>query len=210
MGENKPTVGKEITKVLTSFDIKKAKLEFVRFMGALVLLPLSVSLSLGLLMYFLRGPLDIVIASLFIISFTGWVMLWVVKSLKAWEFKYRIRSRELTEDEIAHIRDVLPPQTALLIATKSMILYVLIVGYVAIAFAFACVYDALNVSSANTLLENFYFSITTLTTVGYGDFIPIGYGRFFASIEMIFGIVYSVIAIGAGATYMGRFNIGSD
>ena len=73
--------------------------------------------------------------------------------------------------------------------------------------AFACVYDALFVSTTTNFGQNFYLSIITITTVGYEDFTPIGIGCIFASFEIICGIIYQIIAIGAGATYLVRFNI---
>lgn len=35
-----------------------------------------------------------------------------------------------------------------------------------------------------------YFSVVSITTLGYGDFTPIGISRLFASLEAIFGIVF--------------------
>nr|MDD3720066.1 ion channel [Candidatus Gracilibacteria bacterium] len=36
-----------------------------------------------------------------------------------------------------------------------------------------------------------YFSISTLTTVGYGDIAPVGIFRLFASIEIFTGLIYT-------------------
>lgn len=46
-----------------------------------------------------------------------------------------------------------------------------------------------NNKSANTY-ELVYFSVVSITTLGYGDFTPTGISRLFASLEAIFGIVF--------------------
>ena len=89
-----------------------------------------------------------------------------------------------------------------ILTTKSVILYILMAGYIAISFAFACVYDALNLTTAHNLWENFYFSMTTITTVGYGDFTPKGLGQVFACLEMMTGLLYQVVAIGTGSAFL--------
>ncbi len=38
-------------------------------------------------------------------------------------------------------------------------------------------------------LESLYFSVITFSTVGYGDYLPLGWVRFFASIEALSGII---------------------
>lgn len=40
-----------------------------------------------------------------------------------------------------------------------------------------------------------YFSVVTITTLGYGDFSPIGYARVIASIEAIFGLIFAGYSI---------------
>lgn len=196
-----------LTHVLQNITPEAAKAELFKLIGSLILLPLSASLALGVLMYLLSAPLSYLAAFFFIISFTGWTLLWVLKSIKAWEFKY-LRKHPALPDVTKTTAP--PPEPPILIATKSMILYLLIAGYVLITFAFACVYDALSASTALHFWQNFYMSITTMTTVGYGDFVPLGIGRFFACIEMIFGLIYQIIAIGAGATYLVRFNMSDE
>lgn len=50
---------------------------------------------------------------------------------------------------------------------------------------------ALNSQSIKSLglWDSFYFSTTTFTTLGYGDFSPIGWLRILSSIEAFFGVV---------------------
>ncbi|MFJ4345454.1 potassium channel family protein [Pseudomonas sp. NPDC089401] len=38
--------------------------------------------------------------------------------------------------------------------------------------------------------ELLYFSVVSITTLGYGDFTPVGLSRLFASLEAIFGILF--------------------
>ena len=40
-----------------------------------------------------------------------------------------------------------------------------------------------------------YFSITTITTLGYGDYRPIGYGRILSSVEVICGVISIAIVV---------------
>ncbi len=41
-----------------------------------------------------------------------------------------------------------------------------------------------------------YFSIVTFATVGYGDYLPIHFGKVVASIEIISGILFTAIFVG--------------
>ena len=91
-----------------------------------------------------------------------------------------------------------------IILTKSFVIYTLVVGYLLVAFGFAVVYDALKLSNESGLLNNLYLSIATITTIGYGDVVPVGIGRFFTSLEMIYAILYQVLAVSVGTTYLLR------
>ncbi|BDU76417.1 potassium channel family protein [Mesoterricola sediminis] len=55
--------------------------------------------------------------------------------------------------------------------------------------------NASNPNEPITILNCLYFSITTITTLGYGDYIPLGYGRLFASFEVISGIIIMAIIV---------------
>jgi hypothetical protein len=46
-----------------------------------------------------------------------------------------------------------------------------------------------------TFLDCVYFSVVTISTLGYGDIIPIGASRVFACIETIFGLTFVGYAI---------------
>lgn len=42
-----------------------------------------------------------------------------------------------------------------------------------------------------TFPDAFYFSTTTITTLGYGDIVPVGIFRYFVIIEVFMGLVYT-------------------
>ena len=42
-----------------------------------------------------------------------------------------------------------------------------------------------------TFSDAFYFSTTTITTLGYGDILPVGVFRFFVVIEVLMGLIYT-------------------
>jgi hypothetical protein len=49
---------------------------------------------------------------------------------------------------------------------------------------------------AGTLSQDLFFSFTTLTTTGYGDFVPAGNpGQTFAVLEMLIGQLFLVTAV---------------
>jgi len=48
----------------------------------------------------------------------------------------------------------------------------------------------MNVTRKASLLETFYFSVVSITTLGYGDFVPHGFSCVWAAFEAVFGIVF--------------------
>lgn len=46
-----------------------------------------------------------------------------------------------------------------------------------------------DVSMIGSLIHSFYFSGVTLLTIGYGDIVPIGIGRFIALVEALIGYI---------------------
>lgn len=48
---------------------------------------------------------------------------------------------------------------------------------------------------AATCLEALYFSVVTITTLGYGDFTPLGASRFFATAEALAGLLFAGYSI---------------
>lgn len=80
----------------------------------------------------------------------------------------------------------------------------LISVFLAVVGAFGLVYFAIGFISGSglmfsgrsaTFLECIYFSVVTITTLGYGDVTPVGIARISASCEAIFGLIYAGYAI---------------
>lgn len=83
------------------------------------------------------------------------------------------------------------------------IFYALLVIYSIVITGFALIYFILSfqgivlvehgelnqVSMMGSLIHSFYFSGVTLLTIGYGDIIPIGIGRFIALLEALLGYI---------------------
>lgn len=46
-----------------------------------------------------------------------------------------------------------------------------------------------------SFLDLLYFSVVSITTLGYGDFVPVGFSRIIASFQAVFGIVFIGYAI---------------
>src|SRR5690625_4844113 len=86
---------------------------------------------------------------------------------------------------------------------SSEMFYTLLVIYTIIILGFDLIYfifyferillvehgELRQVSILGSLIHSFYFSGVTLLTIGYGDIIPIGIGRFIALIEALIGYV---------------------
>lgn len=83
------------------------------------------------------------------------------------------------------------------------IFYTLLIIYSIVITGFALIYfilsfqgiilveygESTEVSVIGRLIHSFYFSGVTLLTIGYGDIIPIGIGRFIALLEALIGYV---------------------
>jgi voltage-gated potassium channel Kch len=194
-----PLKEQEIKAVLKQIDVSAPEKQMAKVFIYLIIMPFSGCLSLALLTYFFSSsPLGIISAFLFIFSFCGWVTLWVLKHIQQARVEYKKSIEEINEFK----QKKQLHQKAIIILTKSSVIYTLIIGYILVAFGFAIIYDALHLSNGTGLLNNIYLSIATITTIGYGDVVPIGIGRFFASLEMIYAILYQVLAVSVGTTYL--------
>lgn len=87
----------------------------------------------------------------------------------------------------------------------------LFVNYCEMVIGFAYMYRHFNLvrwpdcAKPLTALQSLYFSVVTITTLGYGDLRPISrLGRFFASMEPIFGIFLLVMVVGLFFVELGR------
>lgn len=75
----------------------------------------------------------------------------------------------------------------------------LFVVFVFAVFAFAVMYRTLITLPGNgiklqegqpTLMDCVYFSVVTVSTLGYGDIVPLGFSRLVASLETLFGLTF--------------------
>jgi hypothetical protein len=87
-------------------------------------------------------------------------------------------------------------------------LFVLVLRLAEIIVMFAGIYFITGITGPGGRAETFgpclYFSVITLTTVGYGDWIPLPQSRAFAAAEALIGYVYMALFIAALTTYMNR------
>ncbi len=172
---------KHLMKIISSFFIR----------------PMIFSVILIGLLYLLKDHLlSIPLAVIFILGYCIFIFDWVLSALTEQNIRYKklIDSVQSTK-KISHKKKILD------LFTKSGLLYILIIGYILITSTFAVVYDALSLTTEPGFLNNFYFSLTTISAGGGGDISPIGLGRFFTSLEMFFGVAYQILALGLGANY---------
>jgi len=90
-----------------------------------------------------------------------------------------------------------------------------ICGYLLIALLWSNLYTAVEIvapksftdpgGEALTRLDFLYFSLTSLTTLGYGDILPVsGPARIFSVLESVFGVLYLAIFISALVAIPGK------
>ncbi|UOM35891.1 potassium channel family protein [Acuticoccus sp. I52.16.1] len=79
-------------------------------------------------------------------------------------------------------------------------LIVSLLSIVTIILGFANVYAGSGIQHDDTVathwMEYVYFSATTFTTLGYGDFVPCPGVRLFTSLEALFGLLYGPLLVG--------------
>src|SRR6478609_8039161 len=71
------------------------------------------------------------------------------------------------------------------------LLFILLFGLV---YSFLGIFDNGVVESVggvkSTQVEDIYFSVVTIASLGYGDFKPVGWSRLVASLEVLFGLAF--------------------
>ncbi|PMI45942.1 hypothetical protein BCU44_10655 [Vibrio cyclitrophicus] len=78
-----------------------------------------------------------------------------------------------------------------------LVFFVIVIAF-AFIYSFISDFDGHGIYHNNVAaegLEFLYFSFVTITTLGYGDFIPKGYNRGVASIESVVGLIYFGVGI---------------
>ena len=120
----------------------------------------------------------------------------------------------IAESLVVHLRvifvDRYSKDWALYSYNRSLIL--LFLNYFEMVIGFAYVYLHFTLVGHSdcgtpiaTVWEALYFSVVTITTLGYGDMHPIScYGRFFAALEPIMGIVLLILVLGLFFVEIGR------
>ena len=75
-----------------------------------------------------------------------------------------------------------------------------LVSLLTIILGFANIYAGSGIVHGETLAEHWsdyvYFSATTFTTLGYGDFVPCPGVRLLTSLEALFGLLYGPLLVG--------------
>jgi hypothetical protein len=131
---------------------------------------------------------------------SGWTHLWICPL--EWVIAYL-----LAEGYVASLAVILIPDDdgGFGIASTRRALILLVLNYVTIAVGFAAIYRlSANIcilaskSIANAPTDLLYFSIVTITTLGYGDMVPISKGgRLLVASEAMAGIFLLVLILAA-------------
>ncbi|MHC4528776.1 MAG: potassium channel family protein [Planctomycetota bacterium] len=72
----------------------------------------------------------------------------------------------------------------------------IIIGFAYMYLHFGLVRQSDSTNPITTVWEALYFSLVTITTLGYGDMYPVGLGRFCVFVQTIMGIVMLVLVLG--------------
>lgn len=153
----------------------------------------------GAVLYFLKGNTLLIVSQIYPVVVSSMVIGFVWRLVKRHNSAFdKTIERDIDVDTFNALERVG------LFVQRNVILVVLS-GYVAIAYSFALAFHVTHTTPANTLAENFYFSVITLATVGYGDFAPTGWGRLLAVSEVLMGLAYQLLAFGSAVTFFGRF-----
>ena len=74
-----------------------------------------------------------------------------------------------------------------------------VIAYWLIYFGLSCIdmgiKSTIDANASITLMDSLYFSVVTISSLGYGDFRPISVGRFIAMTEVIYGLVIIALIV---------------
>lgn len=78
------------------------------------------------------------------------------------------------------------------IALKLIVIFILVTTMYATAYWLLTEYTAhgLRTTTDKQQIDYIYFSVVTISTLGYGDIIPVGYSRFLVCSEVLFGLIF--------------------
>jgi hypothetical protein len=94
----------------------------------------------------------------------------------------------------------------------SYFIVTVVASFIAVVFLFANIYEVIGtvaITGTNDyikgLWEHVYFSVVTITTLGYGEYTPQGYAKIATSIQAILGFGYFAFIVGiSGALFYAR------
>ena len=81
-------------------------------------------------------------------------------------------------------------------------------GYIGLVLVFAGAYTGTSGSSAgSSLFDSIYFSFVTLSTIGFGDIEPNGFGKILVCLQAVAYLLYHALAVGGVIAIIGKITV---